>query len=70
MNTPQFSSPYMGWPGTSINGNTPYSTATAGSSTTYFDNGNVAGATQQYSVEISNGNNVNCALSFRMQAGD
>jgi hypothetical protein len=45
----------------------PYTTATAGSSTTCYDNGNVAGATQQYSVEISNGSNVNCALSFRFQ---
>jgi prepilin-type N-terminal cleavage/methylation domain-containing protein len=44
--------------------------ATAPSVTTCYDNGNVAGATQQYSVEISNGSNVNCALSFKMQAGD
>jgi prepilin-type N-terminal cleavage/methylation domain-containing protein len=43
---------------------------TTGSPTTCYDNGNIDGATQQYSVEISNGANVNCALSFRMQAGD
>jgi prepilin-type N-terminal cleavage/methylation domain-containing protein len=44
--------------------------ATHGTATTCYDNGNVGGATQQYSVEISNGSNVNCALSFHMQAGD
>jgi prepilin-type N-terminal cleavage/methylation domain-containing protein len=41
--------------------------ATAGSSTTCYDNGGVGGATQQYSVEISNGSNVNCALSVQFQ---
>jgi prepilin-type N-terminal cleavage/methylation domain-containing protein len=40
--------------------------ATPGSSTTCYDNGNVAG-TQKYSLEISNGSNPNCALSFRFQ---
>jgi prepilin-type N-terminal cleavage/methylation domain-containing protein len=56
------------------NGGTPEAWAgpsdtskTAGSSTTCYDNGNVAGATQQYSVEINNGANVTCALSFRFQ---
>jgi hypothetical protein len=51
--------------------------ATAGSSTTCYDNSSsasgtpgVAGATQHYSLEISNGSNINCALSFKMQAGD
>jgi len=51
--------------------------ATPGSSTTCFDNSSaasgtpgVAGVAQHYSLEISNGSNVNCALSFRMQAGD
>jgi prepilin-type N-terminal cleavage/methylation domain-containing protein len=47
--------------------NAPTTTATAGSNTTCYDNGSVAGATQQYSIEISNGANVNCALSFRFQ---
>ncbi len=41
--------------------------ATPGSSTTCYDNGNVAGAAQQYSVEQNNGAGVNCALSFRFQ---
>ena len=50
--------------------NGPTTSATPGSSTTCYDNGNVAGASQQYSVEISNGSNVNCALSFKLQAGD
>jgi prepilin-type N-terminal cleavage/methylation domain-containing protein len=57
------------WAGTGTQKN-PYTTATAGSSTSCFDNGNTAGATQQYSVEISNGAGVICALSFKMQAGD
>lgn len=41
--------------------------ATSGSATTCYDNGNVAGATQQYSMEQNNGTGVNCALSFQMQ---
>jgi prepilin-type N-terminal cleavage/methylation domain-containing protein len=45
----------------------PTATATPGSATTCYDNGNVGGATQQYSVEVSSGSNVNCALSFRFQ---
>jgi hypothetical protein len=45
----------------------PDTTATAGSATTCFDNGNAAGATQQYSVEINGGSNATCALSFQFQ---
>jgi prepilin-type N-terminal cleavage/methylation domain-containing protein len=44
--------------------------ATTGSATTCWDNGNVAGQPQHYSIEISNGANVTCALSFQLQAGD
>jgi prepilin-type N-terminal cleavage/methylation domain-containing protein len=44
----------------------PFTTAITGSSATCYDNGGGSGA-QQYSVEISNGSNVNCALSFRFQ---
>jgi hypothetical protein len=51
--------------------------AQAGSATTCWDNSSaasgtpgVAGAAQHYSLEISNGANVTCALSFQMQAGD
>jgi hypothetical protein len=56
-----------GW---SATGNQPTTAATPGSTTTCYDNGNAAGTPQQYSVEISNGSNTNCALSFKMQAGD
>jgi prepilin-type N-terminal cleavage/methylation domain-containing protein len=41
--------------------------ATAGSSTTCYDNGNSGGAQQQYSLEINGGAGANCALSFRFQ---
>ena len=45
----------------------PYTTSTAGSSTSCFDNNNIAGAPQQYSVTQNNGAGVNCALSFKFQ---
>jgi len=48
----------------------PTTAATPGSSTTCYDNGGNAGQAQQYSVEISDGSNINCALSFKIQAGD
>ncbi len=41
--------------------------ATQASDTTCYDNGNVAGATQQYSVGYNGGTALNCALSFRFQ---
>jgi hypothetical protein len=44
---------------------TPYTTATPGTSVTCYDNGNVGGATQQYSVAQNGGAGVNCALSFQ-----
>jgi prepilin-type N-terminal cleavage/methylation domain-containing protein len=64
-----------GWAGSGgVYGNIPYTTTTAGSSTTCFDNSNAAsgtpgvnGATQHYSLEINNGTNLNCALSFQFQ---
>jgi prepilin-type N-terminal cleavage/methylation domain-containing protein len=56
---------------------TPETNSTPGSSTTCWDNSSaasgtpgVAGATQHYSLEVNNGSNVTCALSFQMQAGD
>jgi prepilin-type N-terminal cleavage/methylation domain-containing protein len=65
------------WAGTANLNSPPYTTATPASSTTCYDNSSAAsgtpgvnGATQHYSVEISNGANVTCALSFQMQAGD
>jgi len=55
----------------------PTTAATPGDVTTCYDNSiaaggapGVAGAAQHYSIEISGGTNVNCALSFRMQSGD
>jgi prepilin-type N-terminal cleavage/methylation domain-containing protein len=55
----------------------PITAAQAGSASTCWDNSSaasgtpgVAGAAQHYSIEISNGSNVTCALSFQMQAGD
>jgi len=48
----------------------PWTGATAGSAASCYDNGDVSGATQHYSIEISNGANVTCALSFQFQAGD
>jgi prepilin-type N-terminal cleavage/methylation domain-containing protein len=47
----------------------PATYATPGSATTCYDNGNASG-TQKYSLTQNNGAGVNCALSFRMQAGD
>jgi prepilin-type N-terminal cleavage/methylation domain-containing protein len=41
-----------------------------GTSSTCYDNRGIGTAAKQYSVEISNGSNVNCALAFKMQAGD
>ncbi len=45
----------------------PYTSATAASSTSCYDNGNTGGAVQQYSLSQNSGNNVNCALSLRFQ---
>lgn len=42
--------------------------ASAGSSTTCYDNGNVAGATENYSIEKNGGSGMNCALSFQLQS--
>jgi prepilin-type N-terminal cleavage/methylation domain-containing protein len=53
--------------GTSGVATAPFTTATAGSPSTCFDNGNMAGVTQQYSLEINSGSGTNCALSFRFQ---
>jgi hypothetical protein len=44
--------------------------ATPGSSTTCYDNGNTASVQQTYSLAQNNGAGLNCALSFKMQAGD
>jgi hypothetical protein len=41
--------------------------ATPGSATTCYDNGNVAGAQQKYSMSQNHGAGLNCGLSFRFQ---
>ena len=66
-----FSSSYYSWAaGGGVEGanasHLPTTAATAGSSTTCYDNNNVAG-TQKYSVTQNNGTGVNCALSVRFQ---
>jgi prepilin-type N-terminal cleavage/methylation domain-containing protein len=55
------------WAGTTIAFTPPYTTATPASTTTCFDNGNVGGAVQKYSVGTNGGNGLNCALSFKFQ---
>jgi hypothetical protein len=59
------------WPGIAWaaygGGGTADTAATPASATTCYDNGNVAGATQQYSVGTNGGNGLNCALSFQFQ---
>jgi len=58
------------WAGSGGAVGAPYTTATTASASTCFDNAGVGGNPQQYSLEINGGSGVNCALSFRMQAGD
>ena len=57
------------WAGASADGiqSPPYTSATSGTSTTCFDNGNVASKAQQYSIGQNGGTGVNCALSFKTQ---
>jgi prepilin-type N-terminal cleavage/methylation domain-containing protein len=45
----------------------PTTAATPASATTCYDNGNVAGAVQQYSVGYNDGAGQNCAISYKMQ---
>jgi prepilin-type N-terminal cleavage/methylation domain-containing protein len=53
------------WAGMScVTYNGPYTTATAGSATTCFDNRNIGGAKQEYSTNQNNGVGLNCALTF------
>lgn len=54
------------WAGTAIDGS-PYTTHTPASATSCFDNGDVEGATQQYSVGTNGGAGINCALSIKLQ---
>jgi prepilin-type N-terminal cleavage/methylation domain-containing protein len=44
----------------------PFTTvATPASATSCYDNGNVGGATQKYSISQNNGSGTNCAINFR-----
>jgi prepilin-type N-terminal cleavage/methylation domain-containing protein len=54
---------YLNWTD-ALNTTLPTSAATDDPTTCYNS------GTNAYSIQISNGSNVNCALSFRMQAGD
>ena len=53
--------------GTNMLSSGPSTAATAASSTTCYDNGNVNNATQKYSTAQNGGSGVNCGLSFRFQ---
>lgn len=63
--------PVFGWAGDNINNLStghnadPTTTATPGSSTTCYDNGNVDGYVQQYSISQNAGSGVNCGLAFK-----
>lgn len=54
------------WPGSEYVGG-PFTDATPVSSTSCFDNGNVAGETQKYSLSQNGGMNRSCALLIMMQ---
>lgn len=45
----------------------PHTSASNATTTSCFDNGNIGGVTQQYSITQNNGTGVNCALSFRFK---
>jgi hypothetical protein len=65
--------PYWGGPylsGSPLWMNGPVTSPLAASSLSCFDNGGVNGASHHYSIEYANGNGTNCALVFKMQAGD
>jgi prepilin-type N-terminal cleavage/methylation domain-containing protein len=57
------------WPDAPGNAAPPTSAITPNNSTC-FDNGGNISNTMHYSVEVSNGSNVKCGLTFKMQAGD
>jgi prepilin-type N-terminal cleavage/methylation domain-containing protein len=53
------------WANTVYACDTPFTVAVPASSTSCFDNGNSAGAAQQYSISQNGGSGMNCALSFQ-----
>jgi hypothetical protein len=59
--------PGVGWPNINI---APPTVAVTPAATSCFDNGGNSSNTMKYSVGYSNGNNVACGLTFKMQAGD
>jgi len=65
---------YLGFSNANIVGATgagtqgpPGTGQTAPTATTCYDNGNVNGAQQHYSIEVGGGANINCALSLQFQ---
>jgi prepilin-type N-terminal cleavage/methylation domain-containing protein len=58
------------WPGAAAQQPPPNYIAIVPGASTCFDNGDNSSNTMHYSVEVSNGANVNCGLMFKMQAGD
>ncbi|MEZ5691634.1 MAG: type II secretion system protein [Rickettsiales bacterium] len=54
------------WAGNSTMGG-PFTTATPSSNTSCFDNGNVNGEKQRYSLSVNDGNNSSCALLIKFQ---
>lgn len=58
---------YFYWAGTTNANLASYTTATAGSATTCFDNKGIGGAEQKYSISQGGGLAINCALSFKFQ---
>jgi hypothetical protein len=59
--TAQYLNAVWAWAGASD------TSATTATTTSCYDNGNVAGAPQQYSLAQNGGVGANCALSFQMQ---
>ncbi len=69
-------SPYVQWAGEAYNAivddgtNGPYPYGVPADAYSCFDNSNNPSTPFHYSIAVSNGANPNCALSFKMQAGD
>ena len=58
------------WAGLNVNNATndqPTTTAIAPDSTTCYDNGNVSGGVQKYSMSQNKGKGINCGVSFKMK---
>ena len=55
------------WAGSGGTFGAPYTTNVSPSATSCFDNGNISGNPQAYSIGKNSGSGVNCALSFQFQ---